>query len=61
MGLKGILSRTGCFPSDGLYDTLRLILWCGGTAVDFKGSHFEKKIILWGVRVLDKEQLHYGT
>jgi transposase-like protein len=27
-----------------------LILRCGGAVVAFKGSHFEKEIILWGIR-----------
>jgi transposase-like protein len=45
-----VLSQTGCFPPDILYDTLPIdpTVWRYG--VDFKGSHFEKEIILWSIR-----------
>jgi hypothetical protein len=41
--------------SEGIWRTFRyasplVVLWRRGGMIDFKGSHFEKEIILWGVR-----------
>src|SRR5215475_10910179 len=32
------------------YAALLVVMWRRGGMIDFKGSHFETEIILWGVR-----------
>ena len=43
-----VLSRTLLLASRG-YDRWRGMQW-NSTMIEFKGSHFERDVILWGVR-----------
>jgi putative transposase len=51
MGVDGVTALSQVFPLEAFrYATPLIVRWRGGSMIDFRGSHFEKEIILWGVR-----------